>query len=206
MQQRSRLLVSVCACVPVAESGSCPVSELSASCTSFRFIVQPQYIEQRVLKWFIEEQVFLRSYLLLAHLQCMEQRVLKWFMEDQVFLRSYLLLAIYSVWNREYLLKWFIEDQVFCSRIWSSPIHHTVYGTKNTEMLYRDQFFCSRICSSPTPSPPLSSQEVVSLSQSSCVSPIELTDGRRGGGGSKEPNHTAARKSGPLYIIQYSLV
>jgi hypothetical protein len=29
----------------------------------------------------------------------------------------------------------------------------------------------------------LSRQQVVSLSQSSCASPVELTDGRRGGGG-----------------------
>ncbi len=56
-----------------------------------------------------------------------------------------------------------------------------------------------------TPSP--SRQQVVSLSQSSCVSSDELTDGRGGGGVSgEEPNHTTARKSGPLYIIQYSLL
>jgi hypothetical protein len=34
----------------------------------------------------------------------------------------------------------------------------------------------------------LSRQQVVSLSQSSCVSPFELTDGREGKG--MEPNHT----------------
>jgi hypothetical protein len=41
---------------------------------------------------------------------------------------------------------------------------------------------------------PLSCEQVVSLSQSSCVSPVELTD-RRGG---KDPNHTTARKPAPL--------
>jgi hypothetical protein len=42
--------------------------------------------------------------------------------------------------------------------------------------------------------------------RSSCVSPVELTDGRDGGGGvGVEPNHTTAIKPGPLSIIQYSL-
>jgi hypothetical protein len=48
----------------------------------------------------------------------------------------------------------------------------------------------------------LSRQQVVSLSQSSCVStPVELTDGRGGEGVGEEQNHTIARKPGPLYII-----
>ncbi len=52
----------------------------------------------------------------------------------------------------------------------------------------------------PRPPPsPLSRQQVVSLSQSLCVSPIELTDWRSGDGGrGKKPNRTAARKPGPL--------
>ncbi len=55
-------------------------------------------------------------------------------------------------------------------------------------------------CSFPAPSP-----SPVSLSQSSCVSPIGY--GReRGWGDGEEPNHTTAKKPGPLYIIQYSLV
>jgi hypothetical protein len=45
----------------------------------------------------------------------------------------------------------------------------------------------------------------VSLSQSSCVSPVELTDGRGGEEEDEEANHTTARKPGPLQIIQYSL-
>jgi hypothetical protein len=56
---------------------------------------------------------------------------------------------------------------------------------------------------------PLSRQQVVSLAQSSCVSPVKLTDVTRGGGGEKgaeETNHTTARKSDPLYIILNSLV
>jgi hypothetical protein len=47
----------------------------------------------------------------------------------------------------------------------------------------------------PTP-PPLSRQQVVSLSQSSCVSPAEFTEG--GGGVREEPNHTSAEKPSPL--------
>ncbi len=48
----------------------------------------------------------------------------------------------------------------------------------------------------PRPSP-FSRQQVVSLSHSSYVSPIELTD-IRGGGVGKEPNHMTARKLGLL--------
>ncbi len=43
---------------------------------------------------------------------------------------------------------------------------------------------------------------VVSHSQS-CVSPVELTDGR--GGGGEEPNNTTPKKPGPLQTIQYFL-
>jgi hypothetical protein len=39
----------------------------------------------------------------------------------------------------------------------------------------------------------LSRQQVVSLSQSSCVSPVELTDGRGGEGVGEEPNHSKLR-------------
>jgi hypothetical protein len=46
-------------------------------------------------------------------------------------------------------------------------------------------------------------QEVVSLSKSSFVSPIELSDGIEGEGVGEEPNHTIAR-IGRLVIIQYS--
>jgi hypothetical protein len=48
------------------------------------------------------------------------------------------------------------------------------------------------------PQPPLSRQQVFSLSQSSCVSPVEFTDMREGQGVGGEPNHTTARKPGPL--------
>ncbi len=50
----------------------------------------------------------------------------------------------------------------------------------------------------PHPLPSLSRQQVVSLSQSSCVSPVELFDGREGGGLGEKPNHTTARKPGSL--------
>ncbi len=43
---------------------------------------------------------------------------------------------------------------------------------------------------------PLSREQVVSLSPSSCVSPVELTDGGRGRGAGEEPNHMTARKPG----------
>jgi hypothetical protein len=46
----------------------------------------------------------------------------------------------------------------------------------------------------PHPLPP-SSKQVFPLSQSSCVSLVELTDEKGGGG---EPNYTKAGKPGPL--------
>ncbi len=52
---------------------------------------------------------------------------------------------------------------------------------------------------------PLYRQQVVSLSQSSCVPPVELTDEREGEGVSEEPYYTTTRKPGPLWIIQNSL-
>ncbi len=75
-------------------------------------------------------------------------------------------------------------------------------------MIYRGPGFLAvaRFGSSTTPSP-LSRRKVVSLSQSSCVSPVVLTHGK--GGWEKvgeEPNHTTARKPGLLSIIQYSLM
>ncbi len=67
-------------------------------------------------------------------------------------------------------------------------------------MIYRDQaFLWLYIRLLAYPHPLLSRQQVVSLSKSSCVSPVELTDGRGGGGGvGEEPNYTTARKPGPL--------
>ncbi len=42
-------------------------------------------------------------------------------------------------------------------------------------------------------------QRDVSLSQCSCLSSVELTDGRgEGEGVGDEPNHTTAKKPGPL--------
>jgi hypothetical protein len=51
--------------------------------------------------------------------------------------------------------------------------------------------------SSPTPIP-LSLHQVISLSESSCMSPFELTDRKGGRRAGEEPNQTTARKPGPL--------
>jgi hypothetical protein len=59
--------------------------------------------------------------------------------------------------------------------------------------------------SSPIPLP-LSRQQFVSLSQSSCVSPVELRDGRWGGGrggGEEEPKHYDCEKA--LSYINHSI-
>jgi hypothetical protein len=54
--------------------------------------------------------------------------------------------------------------------------------------------------SAPRPTPPSlpSRQRVASLSQSSCMPSIELTDGRGGEGMGEEPNHTTSKKPGLL--------
>ncbi len=50
------------------------------------------------------------------------------------------------------------------------------------------------------PFPPLYRQQVVSLSQPSCVPTVDLTDEKKGGegGGDEELNNTTARKPVPL--------
>jgi hypothetical protein len=70
---------------------------------------------------------------------------------------------------------------------------------ESIEWFIEDQLSCSRIWLLPRH---LSHKQVVLLPQSSCVSPVELTDVR---GAREEPNHTTARKHVPLYITQYSL-
>jgi hypothetical protein len=51
--------------------------------------------------------------------------------------------------------------------------------TESIELLIEDQAFLRSYDLAPRPPPsPISPQPIVSLSQSSCVSPVELTDGR----------------------------
>ncbi len=57
-------------------------------------------------------------------------------------------------------------------------------GQENVEWYIEDKAFLWSYDSAPrTPPSPFSRQQVVYLSQSSCVSPVELTDERVGGGG-----------------------
>jgi hypothetical protein len=68
-------------------------------------------------------------------------------------------------------------------------------------MIYRGPGFLAVVWFGSSTMHPLSRQKFVSLSQSSCVSPVELTDGRGGlEGVGEEPNYK--KKSNPLYIIQ----
>jgi hypothetical protein len=81
-----------------------------------------------------------------------------------------------------------------------------------TQRVLNDIYFIEGLAFSPSydlaPSPPpftLSRQHAVSLLQSSCVLPVRLTDGERGREGvGEEPNHTTARKPGPL--LNHSLL
>ncbi len=50
-------------------------------------------------------------------------------------------------------------------------------------MIYKRLSFLAVLDIAPRPPPSPSPKQVVSLSQSFCVSPVELTDGRRGVGG-----------------------
>jgi hypothetical protein len=79
----------------------------------------------------------------------------------------------------------------------TDPVLLSVIGEIESIDHYRGPGFLAvvRFCSSPTSSTDPSAR-YISLSQSSCVSPVELTGKRRGGGGAK--NHTAARKTGPI--------
>jgi hypothetical protein len=71
-------------------------------------------------------------------------------------------------------------------------------------MFMEDQAFSPSSDMAPSlPQPPSSSDSKMSLFlSSSCVSPVELTDGRDQGGGGEgvgeEPNHTTVKKFGPL--------
>jgi hypothetical protein len=62
-------------------------------------------------------------------------------------------------------------------------------------------------CGLPPPTSHASKlSDVVSLSQSSCVSPVELSNGRGGERGVRGANHTTTRQPDLLKITQYSLV
>jgi hypothetical protein len=57
-------------------------------------------------------------------------------------------------------------------------------------MFIEDQAFSPLNALAPLPPHPTSPQQVVSLSNSPCVSPVELNDGRDGEGGSRgQPNY-----------------
>jgi hypothetical protein len=67
--------------------------------------------------------------------------------------------------------------------------------TKSSECFIEDQAFLQSYDSAPRlPPPPYSRQQVFSLSQSFCVSPLEL----EGDGGGQVAKSTTARKPSPL--------
>ncbi len=73
-------------------------------------------------------------------------------------------------------------------------------GAESTEWLIDDQAFLRSYGSAPRPSPyPLAPQQVVSLSLSSCVSPVELTDEERWGRGLVKNQILLQRESLGLY-------
>jgi|LakMenEpi03Aug12_release.lakeMendotaPanAssembly.Ray.scaffolds.fasta_scaffold361101_3 hypothetical protein len=74
------------------------------------------------------------------------------------------------------------------------PFEHSFLTTRGYCMNHRGPGFLAP----PHPLPRLVCQQVVSLSQSSCVSPVELSAGRSGEGMGEELNHTTTSKSGPL--------
>ncbi len=85
-----------------------------------------------------------------------------------------------SVWNikkQDYML--FYSNLMKKDHHEDEPQHSVIY-TREYRMIYRGTDFLAIVWfgSSPTPSSP-SHQQVVSPSQYSCVSPVELTDGNR---------------------------
>jgi hypothetical protein len=65
-------------------------------------------------------------------------------------------------------------------------------------MIYRGLGFLAVDHLAPPHRLTLSREQVISISQSSCVSLVELLTGEEGEVVGKEPNHTTARKPGPL--------
>ncbi len=77
-----------------------------------------------------------------------------------------------------------------------------VDGLQRTMLSRRRMIWILPLPLPPTPSPV--SKLSLFFSVFLCVAPVELTIGR-GGGKGKEPNHTTARKPGPLQSIKNSL-
>ncbi len=77
--------------------------------------------------------------------------------------------------------------------------------TESTELFIEDQVFSLSYDLAPRPPPtsPIFCQQVVSLSRSFCVSPVELTVRR---GGRVWGRSQITWKPGPLLIVQYSLL
>ncbi len=85
---------------------------------------------------------------------------------------------------------------------------------KSIELFIEDQTFSPSYNLVPSvPLPPLSREQLISVSQSSFVSLVELTGERGGKAVGEEPNHMPAKKPGPLknhsklwsWWIQWSL-
>ncbi len=83
----------------------------------------------------------------------------------------------------------------------------TALHTENIELFVEDQAFLRSYDSAlRPPTPPLSRLQLVSLSQSSCVSPIELTDRRMGGRGAKSYDSEKAALSIKHSILLTSFI
>ncbi len=158
----------------MAGSGSCLVSELSASCNQFPF-------------------------------HCTATESIEMIYRGPGFLAVVSAPRPSTVYGTESIEMIYRGLGIFAVVL--APRPSTEYGTESIEMIYRGSVFCGRICSSPTPFPlpPLQSGSCLSFSVFLCHR-LSLLTGEEGGRGSEEPNHTAARKPGPLYIIKYSLV
>ncbi len=107
----------------------------------------------------------------------------------------------YSLW----LTYHFISVRTSAGRRCAGSTEHResktrTIGSESIEWFKEDQAFLMSYVSAPIP---VSRQQLVSLSQSFCVSPVDLTQegGPRGGecdeGMGEEQNHKTARKPGP---------
>jgi hypothetical protein len=95
-----------------------------------------------------------------------------------------------------------IRGSVFLTNVGSCSYSQLPSRCRQKKIIYRGLAFLRSYDSAPRPPPStLSLVSDLSLSQSSCVSPVELADGRAGGGVGLEPNHMTARKPGPQYSL-----
>ncbi len=106
--------------------------------------------------------------------------------------KIYSCLNLIGLWVQTLQEKHELQEEMYCNCLYrcraATQSAVDVCHSREYLMIYRGPGFLAvvRFGSSPTPSHPLFPQPLVSLSQSSCLSPVDLTDGRGGRGWASE--------------------